>query len=168
MKSEFSHMDFSPLQQSFDFGGQHANILVKSQVIKLPKSTGAVQQHETLNLNKYSSLYLFMLYTQGVLHPRRLKDTLFLLYIFLNLIRIADKWRLEAAIIEEVTWASSDALGPPCFLFLPAPFIAASHRRDRFLFLFLITPHASFLTYSTTFDATNFLQVQTVLPVPMW
>lgn len=47
MKSEFSHMNFSPLQQSFDFGGQHANILVKSQVIKLPKSTGAVQQHET-------------------------------------------------------------------------------------------------------------------------
>lgn len=70
MKSEFSHMDFSPLQQSFDFdfGGQHANILVKSQVIKLPK---------------YSSLYLFMLYTQGVLHPRRLKDTLFfIIYLF--------------------------------------------------------------------------------------
>lgn len=158
MKSEFSHMDFSPLQQSFDFdfdfGGQHANILVKSQVIKLPK---------------YSSLYLFMLYTQGVYCTQGDSKThFFLLYIFLNLIRIADKWRLEAAIIEEVIWASSDALGPPCFLFLPAPFIAASHRRDCFLFLFLITPRANFLTYSTTFDATNFLQVQTVLPVPMW
>lgn len=163
MKSEFSHMDFSPLQQSFDFGGQHANILVNSPKVQVQSNN--MKRHRKTNTAHFTySCCTHRVYcTQG-----DSKTHFFLLYIFLNLIRIADKWRLEAAIIEEVIWASSDALGPPCFLFLPAPFIAASHRRDCFLFLFLITPRANFLTYSTTFDATNFLQVQTVLPVPMW
>lgn len=74
-----------------------------------------------------------------MLRPRRLKDRPLYYISFLKLIRIADNWRWKAEIIEEVTRGSSDALGPPCFLFSPAPFIAAYHRRDHFT-TFWLTP----------------------------
>lgn len=82
---------------------------------------------------------LLILSRRTVLDSRRVKDGL-LFHVFIMLIRNADRWRLKAEIIEEVTRASPDAVVPACFLFWPPPFVAALFCSSLLIPTFWLTP----------------------------